>query len=606
MKRISYFSLFMFLAVFLLHTGCSQDNKSHGVVLPGFVTSPYFGEQVLAYTYFPDVSIEVNAPAAGDFDPDKPTAIVMYGLPNGNTIDWTIGKKASVDGNDDWHYQIQHIGAQTRFVRSGKPEYNLVTVYLQAKERAWGAWRRNNADSNRIIKDITEEMMSLFAPYNPYIILSGHSGGGNFVFGFMESVPEIPSYVKRISFLDSNYNWDEAKYGSKLVDWLNASPENALFVIAYNDSVALYEGKPIVSPTGGTWYRSKRMYEYLKNSFPTTEWKESKVNELISLSANGNRIQFLLMDNPDRAILHTVIVEKNGFIQALFSGTSEEEQNYAFYGEHVYNDCIQSDTVFPHILRIPPRKAGAIKGSEFIQKVEGMTLEEREKVVYNEISAGNIPNSHRQPVRIKETLTDANGISHEIEIEVLPDVLAIGTDDDFFHIPMMPGTAQQIADLFGAILPTSKMSDIIHKHATVKMEPHPMNPDGTMTTIPVFAEHDSIVKNGRLEKGQPLSALIAGHKKDIIISNKLIERPNSVVIYGWHYPDGKRIQPAYAGHTNEWVDYSHGVRLVNGEMLLDGKNVKIGDVLKDSVMFRLLSDEDEVMSVTEYPVAALF
>ncbi|NDW12914.1 hypothetical protein D0T50_08410 [Bacteroides sp. 214] len=568
--------------------------------MPGFITSPYFEEQVLAYTYFPDALIEINAPSVKEFDLKKPTAIVMYGLPNGNTIDWTIGKKASDDGNDDWHYQIQHIGAQTRFVRAQKPDYNLVTVYLQAKERSWGAWRRNNQDSNQIIKDITEDVMSLFAPYNPYIILSGHSGGGNFVFGFIESVQEIPSYVKRISFLDSNYNWDETKYGAKIVDWLNASSENALSVIAYNDSVAIYEGKPVVSPTGGTWYRSKCMHEYLKENLPAVEWTESRSNDLLSFNGAGNRIQFLLKDNPACEILHTVLVEKNGFIQTLYAGTPREERTYAFYGEHAYDAFIQSDTVFPHILRIPPRKTGAIKGSEFIEKVKNMFPEEREKELYSEISAGNIPNSHRQPVRIKETLTDADGASHQVEFEVLPDFLSIGADDDFFRIPMLPGTAQQIADLFGAVLPTSKISDIIHKHAKVKMNPSPMTPDETMTTVPVFAEHDRIIEQERLEKGEPLSSLIAGHKKDIVISNKLIERPNAVVIYGWHYPEGKRIQPTHAGHSRNYVDYSHGVRLINNEILLDGVNVKIQDVLKDPVMYKLLSDEDAPLASTGY------
>ena len=57
----------------------------------------------------------------------------------------------------------------------------------------------------------------------------------------MDAFSEIPDYVKRISFLDSDYGY-ETVYGSKLVQWLNASDENYLSVIAYNDSVALYNG----------------------------------------------------------------------------------------------------------------------------------------------------------------------------------------------------------------------------------------------------------------------------------------------------------------------------------------------------------------------------
>ena len=43
----------------------------------------------------------------------------------------------------------------------------------------------------------------------------------------------------------------------------------------------------------------------------------------------------------------------------------------------------------------------------------------------------------------------------------MPDYLAVGSDDDFVRMPMTPQTAQQIADLFGCILPTRKMVDAI-------------------------------------------------------------------------------------------------------------------------------------------------
>lgn len=71
------------------------------VVLPGFVTSPYFDEQVAAFNYEPNVKVEINAPAADDFDSTKPTALVLYGLPNGNTTEWTIGRQLAP--GDDWH-----------------------------------------------------------------------------------------------------------------------------------------------------------------------------------------------------------------------------------------------------------------------------------------------------------------------------------------------------------------------------------------------------------------------------------------------------------------------------------------------------------------------
>jgi hypothetical protein len=85
-------------------------------VIPGFSISPYFGEQVATFLYNPEVRIHINAPPINSFDATKPTALVFFALPNGNTIEMTVGKQ--VGPNDDWHYDIQHIGAQTRFLRT--------------------------------------------------------------------------------------------------------------------------------------------------------------------------------------------------------------------------------------------------------------------------------------------------------------------------------------------------------------------------------------------------------------------------------------------------------------------------------------------------------
>ena len=42
------------------------------------------------------------------------------------------------------------------------------------------------------------------------IYLNGHSGGGSFIFGYLAGVEKIPSQVKRISFLDSDYGYDSS------------------------------------------------------------------------------------------------------------------------------------------------------------------------------------------------------------------------------------------------------------------------------------------------------------------------------------------------------------------------------------------------------------
>ena len=570
--------------------------EGEGYEIPGFVTSPYFDEQVMAYTYNPDVKVEINAPSAATFDPEKPTALVLYGLPNGNSTDWTIGKQPAP--GDDWHYQIQHIGAQTRFVRSLNPDFNLVTVYLEASSQSWGAWRSSVKNGDAIIKDLTDSLLDVFEGLNPYVVLSGHSGGGNFPFGFMDGVEEIPAYVKRIVFLDSNYNWDNDRYGRKLTTWLNASPDNRLVVVCYDDLNALLDGKPIVSATGGTWYRSQVMQKYLADNLQA-EWTKTEDDSMIEHRTADKKIQFLMKKNPDRKIYHTVLVEKNGYIQSLLFGTPYENQGYEFWGDAAYSPLVQSATVYPHVLRIPPRRKDALSGSAFIEKIKSMPLDAREAAIYQEVAQGNVPDFYRKPAVVTTIAQDASGASKTVELSVAPDFVAIGTDDDFVRMPMLPGTAQRIATLFGASLPTRKISDLIHENSVVKLEPVTMNPDASMTTVPVFYEHNGKIEEARMAAGQPLHSLIAGHKKDIVITNRLTE-PDRLFIYGWHYKDGTPIQPLSGAHDMKYVDYSHGVRLVNKEIMVDGVLTNIKSVLQDAGQYKLLSDEAGVMVKTEY------
>lgn len=260
---------------------------------------------------------------------------------------------------------------------------------------------------------------------------------------------------------------------------------------------------------------------------------------------------------------------------------------------------ILSATPSHYAMLITPRHKDAITGSEFIEMVNNMPLAERETAIYEEIANGNMPDAFRTTATIKIIEKDAAGSNHTVEISVFPDFIAIGSDDDFVRMPMLPSTAQRIADLFNATLPTSKMSDLIHHHSIVKLVPMPMTPDSTMTTVPIFYEHNKNIEEERLAERQPLSALIAGHKKDIVITNRLTE-PGRVFIYGWHYPDGKPIQPLSGVHGAEYVDYSHGVRLTNREIVIDGKTHDVNDVLQDANLYKLLSNEPTPMPITRY------
>lgn len=565
--------------------------------LKGFIKSPFFNEQILDFTFSPEVRIQINAPGDTSFDINKPTGLVFFALPNGNTMEQTIGKKLSA--GDDWHFDIQHIGAQTRFLRGKIKDYNLIVVYLQTDQKSWPSWRSKHPDNALLVRNIIDSVLNIFKACNPFVVLTGHSGGGSFTFSFMNARDSIPDYVKRISFLDSDYNYDDT-YGEKLARWLKSSENHFLSVIAYNDSIALYNGKPFVSATGGTWYRTKMMQRYLSKFFNFTVESDTA---FIKYTALNGRIKIILKENPGRQIFHTVQVELNGFIQGIVSGTPYEAMGYSYFGPRAYTDFIQPEVYVPKMLNLPPRPSNSLTGSAFMQKVQYMTFEQREAEIYNEISRGNVPDFLRNLVTVSTTLKDAAGISHSVSYDVTPDYLAIGSNTDFCRIPMGPLTAQKLADLTCATMPTSKLVDDIYAHSEVKLAPVAYAPVGNANElVSKFIMHNQAIDSERVALGGNLGQLTGGIKKDVVLSNKITDpaRPRHVVIYGWHKLDGSAIQPLTNIHIDTYVDYSHGIRLLNSDIIIDGKSYKTDKVLTGPAVYSIISRESGPMTQPGY------
>ncbi len=268
--------------------------------------------------------------------------------------------------------------------------------------------------------------------------------------------------------------------------------------------------------------------------------------------------------------------------------------------------ALSSTASYGQQLKIKKRLSSALSGSEFSKSIRdtAITLTEREKIIFQEIRSGNIPSFFRQLSEIRDTVV-INGFTHTIRYFVIPDFIAIGSNVDYFYCPMKPQLAQKVASLLKCTLPTRKISDKIYQNAAVKMVPEPIPPSPQMVTIPVFEKHNTLVNAQRkLSIGeQPLGSLVAGNKKDVIISNKIYNDKGMlrVVIYGWHKPDGKAIQPLYNGHSTIHVDYSHGIRMVQNKVWVDGKRTTIQKVLASESLNTLLSDEGTITSA-EYPV----
>lgn len=304
-------------------------------LLPVFFISANAQTKDSIISFLAKDSVRVTIDIPSGFSKRKASIITFFALPNGNTTEQTMGKK--IKEGEDWHFDIQHIRAQTKFVRRQLVNRNFIVIYLENNYRSWPAWKQRHPDFAVSIPHIIDSLGRLMPGKRKEVYLNGHSGGGSFIFGYIAAVKEIPSFIKRISFLDSDYGYDSSYY-LKFKNWLNHVKGAALNVFAYNDSVALYNGKPFVSATGGTWYRSHLFLQQLQADF---SFQKIRDDSLVVYKSADERVQFFFKTNPDRKIFHTVQVELNGFIHSILCGTAYDSKGYNYYSGRAYSELIE-------------------------------------------------------------------------------------------------------------------------------------------------------------------------------------------------------------------------------------------------------------------------
>jgi|GEM_PF-79090 len=290
-------------------------------------------ERVSTFHLPAGVRIYINTPSHPQADTDDNTELLLYALPNGNSIEQTLGRR--MNPGDDWHFDIQHIAAQTRFLREAWPDKSVILVLLEADGLSWPAWRKSHSDSEipGVLADVVRQSgLSL-----TNMTLAAHSGGGSLIFGLMNSGSDIPDYVRRIVFLDATYGYLTEAHSPKLSRWLR-HPDTSMCVMAYRDSEVELNGKRIVSATGGTWYRSRLMLSDLQKEF---EFRRQPNGPLETIRSESGRIEFRLHANPDNRILHTVQVERNGLIHGLMFDSNLSEKAYRYFEDRAYSGFIR-------------------------------------------------------------------------------------------------------------------------------------------------------------------------------------------------------------------------------------------------------------------------
>jgi len=244
-----------------------------------------------------------------------------------------------------------------------------------------------------------------------------------------------------------------------------------------------------------------------------------------------------------------------------------------------------------------------MKAQELLQQIGGMSASEsRDKLIVTALQNGGL----RQWEYIEVPILDKNGQPIG-SFRAQMDYVSCGDESDWVRVPVGGRAAQSIADFAGAVLPNAFMVHLIWTAAAVKLRPITF-PQAGMTSTKQFIKHHKQIEKQR----EGRAGLIAGIKKDTIVSNKLVKKPDATCIFGWHHPNGQVIQPISTAHNQFWYcDYSHGVRLIHPEMQLFGDKCKVQDVLRDPARAQVLTGSaawlakydgkgDEVLQVVRY------
>lgn len=255
------------------------------------------------------------------------------------------------------------------------------------------------------------------------------------------------------------------------------------------------------------------------------------------------------------------------------------------------------------------KPSATLSGGEFMRRADTTSFWALEELIVEAVTNGQVPDVLRHFRKITFTTPVVEEVEclrkkHKVEMWVLPDYIAIGTNDDFVRMPMGPLAAQRIADSLDCTLPTTFLVDRIAEASEGHIDIFPFRPLGARNCQPiVFQDSNNAINALFKAHGYHFGQLISGLKKDIVITYKIQPQSDyerNVAIYGWHHPDGRVQQPLFIRHGNFYVDYSHGVRLIYNKVMIDGVEHDIREVLQSPELYRLLSDEPTHLTQATY------
>jgi len=245
----------------------------------------------------------------------------------------------------------------------------------------------------------------------------------------------------------------------------------------------------------------------------------------------------------------------------------------------------QEDWSPERALRLPTAD-DSLDLSQFIHNLRSASDTQRPEWIHEALQAGYMPSFLRQLRQVR-----SRHAGHELSFWVMPDYVSLGDNDSYLHVPMNGRDALSLAQSWNMYLPTRKMVDLIYQQAGVILPSVPLAIDQIKDPMKLWLEHEERMDQDLQKFAVRSGWLQAGHMKDLVMSPRLLDRPDRAAIYGWQGTEGRLLQNFATSIRNDYADYSMGLRLIAPFCLVDGQWMAVADVLRNPELAPLLSDE---------------
>ncbi|MBR2049919.1 MAG: hypothetical protein IJ957_04360, partial [Rikenellaceae bacterium] len=150
------------------------------------------------------------------------------------------------------------------------------------------------------------------------------------------------------------------------------------------------------------------------------------------------------------------------------------------------------------------KPAATLAGSDFMRRADTTAFWTLEDIIVETVTAGQVPDALRHFRKITFTTPVVDSVEilrkkHKVEMWVLPDYVAIGTNDDFVRMPMGPLAAQRIADALDCTLPTPFLVDRIAEASEGHVDIFPFRPLGNRNSQPIVFQDSNNAINAQFK-----------------------------------------------------------------------------------------------------------